>query len=189
MEEKEIWKPVVGFENLYEVSNMGRVKSLERTVWSGLNGGCYITIPERILKPRKASGYLQVALYKDGKGKWCLVHRLVASAFIPNPQGLPEVNHISEDKADNNLENLEWVSPKENVNHGTRNKRMAEKKSKAVVGVHIVTGEKVFFPSIIAVERQIGIDQASICKCCKGKQKIAGNYTWHYVDDKEVNNG
>ena len=92
MREEEIWKPIEGWKGLYQVSNMGRVKSLERIVRNGKN--CCRTVPEKILKTSKdKDGYLSVYLCKDNKKKWYFVHRLVAQAFISNPDNLPEVNH------------------------------------------------------------------------------------------------
>ena len=122
---EEIWKDIEGYEGLYQVSNMGRVKSVERMKWSGK---CYYKAPERILKPRKnGGGYLVVMLSKNGKVKTCRVHRLVATAFIPNPNNLPQINHIDENKGNNHMENLEWCDSKYNNNYGTHNKRVSEK--------------------------------------------------------------
>ena len=123
-EEKEVWKPIRNYEGLYEVSNMGRVKSLERTVW--VNGGSYKK-SERILKPQKVRGYLGVSLCKDAELKRYLVHRLVGQAFMENPEGFKEINHIDEDKTNNKVENLEWCNRSYNANFGTRNQRVAEK--------------------------------------------------------------
>lgn len=124
----EIWKDIEEYEGKYQVSNMGRVKSLERTVRCGLNGGCYRTIPERIIKPIKDNyGYLVVNLWEDGKKKTCKVHRLVATAFLPNPENLPCINHRDENKRNNLAQNLEWCDVKYNNNYGTKNQRASEK--------------------------------------------------------------
>ena len=106
---KEIWKPVVGYEGLYQVSNMGRVKSLERKVPKGYGER---TVKERILKLRIGrDGYLKIGLYgSTGKQKWFQVHRLVGEAFIQNPDEKPQINHINEIKTDNRACNLEWYS-------------------------------------------------------------------------------
>ena len=173
---REEWRPVVGYEGLYEVSNMGKVKSLERMKWNG--NGCY-KIPERILKPKKdKGGYLQVNLSKDGKDKWCTVHRLVATAFLPNLDNLPQVNHIDENKENNCVQNLEWCSRSYNINYGTRN----EKISKPILGIDRVTGLIVEFPSIREAERKLGIAPSNICACLKGRYKSCGGFYWMYAD-------
>lgn len=179
MREEEIWKDIEGFEGLYQVSNMGRIKSLG----NGKSGNS----KERILKLRKNTyGYLQVVLSKDGKSKNYLVHRLVAEVFLDNPEGYNEVNHINEDKSDNRADNLEFCSGSYNCNYGTRNKRIAEKltnhpdKSKPVIGIERITGLIVEFPSTMEAERQLGISNGNICNCLKGRYKSAGGYVWYY---------
>ena len=122
---EEIWKDIKGYEGLYQVSNTGKVKSLEKLKW---NGRGYQKLPERIMKGKKCGrGYLQVRLFKDGKSKNYYLHRLVAVAFIPNPDNLPQVNHRNEIKTDNCVDNLEWCDAKYNSNYGTKNQRIAEK--------------------------------------------------------------
>lgn len=124
----EIWKPVVGYEGLYEVSNLGRVKSLPKVL---PRGGI---IPERIKAIQKLkTGYLEVTLFKNGNPKHLLVHRLVAIAFIERLRDKNTVNHIDEDKENNNSNNLEWVTQAENNIHGTRINRAAHSCHKTVV--------------------------------------------------------
>ena len=114
---KRIWRDIPGYEGKYQVSNTGQVRSLN------YNG----TGKKQILKGGTTiHGYKQVILYKDGKHKRYSVHRLVAQAFIPNPNNLPQVNHKDENKTNNVAWNLEWISPKDNCNYGTRNKRRSE---------------------------------------------------------------
>lgn len=117
----ETWKPVAGYEGFYEVSNQGRVRSLDK-LRVGSNGwvNCTFHVRGRILKPYrtgKGEGYQTVELHKNGKGKNKKVHRLVAEAFLPNPDSLPEVNHIDGDKNNNSVNNLEWASGKDNIQH------------------------------------------------------------------------
>lgn len=182
----EEWRDVKGYEGRYQVSNTGKVKSLERTVW---NGKVYYKIPERILKPQMhRNGYLHVGLYKEGKMKNYFVQQLVATAFCENPHNYKEVNHISEDKTDNSAKNLEWVSHKYNCSYGTRNKRAAEKLSKPVYGINKVSGLIVEFPSAMEASRQLGIYQGNITLCCNGKRKSTGGFYWHYVESEEVAN-
>ena len=167
---EEVWKDIQGYEGLYQVSNMGRVKSLERTVW---NGRSYYKAPERILKAGKARGYLRVMLCKDGKGKWYPVHRLVAIAFIPNPDNLPEVNHKDENKQNNCVENLEWCTRQYNVEYS---------KAKVVIGINKISGLILEFPSAYEASRQTNINRGNICNCLKGRIKSAGGYVWYYAD-------
>ena len=118
----EEWRPVVGYEGLYEVSNTGRVRSLDRYVKS--KGESYWLRKGKMLSPAKdKNGYLKVNLSCNGKNNIIRVHRLVTEAFLPNPDNLPEVNHKDEDKTNNNVENLEWCNRKDNINYGTRTER------------------------------------------------------------------
>ena len=168
----ENWKSIAGYEGIYEVSDLGRVKSL----------GNDKSRKEKILKPQKDThGYLFVDLYKDGQKKMSLVHRLVSEAFIPNSQGLDTVNHKDEDKSNNSASNLEWMSQRDNNNYGTRNKRVAEALSKQVQMFDKKTGELLAtFPSTMEAERVTRIYQSNISKCCLGKYKSAGGYVWRY---------
>lgn len=174
--ENEIWKDIEGYEGLYQVSNLGRVKSL------------YLG-KERILKPGKhRCGYLCVALCKDGKMKTYKVHRLVAINFIQNSLNLPQVNHKDENKENNCVWNLEWCDNKYNSNYGTRNERHGE----SMLGFHINRKDQskkvicvetnTIYPSEMEVQRQTGIRCQHICRCLKGKRKTAGGYHWQYVE-------
>lgn len=172
---EERWLPVVGYEGFYEVSSLGRVKSLNYNK----------TGKEKIMKQVKnRNGYLQVGLCKNGKMILKSVHRLVAVAFIPNPNNYPQVNHINENKEDNRVDNLEWCTRKYNTNYGTRNERISskltnhEKKSKPVLCVE--TG--VVYISAHEAERQTGVYHPNIIACCKGKYKTTGGYHWQYED-------
>ena len=176
----EEWGDVVGYEGLYQVSDQGRVKSLERKV-SHWRGGERIQ-KERILKPDVSQdGYLRVGLYAGGKRKWFRVHRLVCEAFHDNPDNKSDVNHINEDKADNRAVNLEWCTAKENNNHGTRNERSAKNRSKSV-GQYTLDGDLVkVWQSTNEVERQTGFSHGYICKSANGKYKQAYGFIWRYV--------
>lgn len=191
MEEKEIWKDIAGYEGYYMVSNMGNVKSLERTVWN--SRGYYRTVHERILKPRKNNkGYLCVILYKDGKAKFYTVHQLVGNAFLSNPQGYKELNHRDEDKTNNNADNLEWCSRSYNCSYNDKakkaGKKLAEKlrndpnRSKPVLAIHKINGLILEFPSVHEASRQTGINQSNITRCCQGKQMTAKGYTFFYAN-------
>lgn len=155
----EEWRDVVGYEGKYQVSNMGRIKSLNYNH----------TGKAQIMKQNKVKGYLKVSLWKNGEEDWPLVHRLVATAFIPNPEGKPEVDHINGKKTDCRACNLRWVSSIENKNNG---------QSKKVLCVE--TG--IVYISAREAERQTGTNNGNIIKCCKGKYKTTGGYHWQYAD-------
>ena len=173
----EIWKDIQNYEGLYQVSNLGRIKSLSRR--DRLNR----VIQEKILKHgSNKKGYLIVVLCKEGRMKTCRVHRLVAKAFIPNPENKPEVNHKDEDKTNNKVENLEWMTRRENINYGTRNERSEKSQSKPIYGINIKTDEKIEFPSTQEAQRS-GFDQSNIVKCLKGKRKSHKGYRWFYKEE------
>lgn len=169
---QEIWKDIKGYENIYQISNKGNVKSLNYKQ----------TGREKILKPSvDKDGYLFVCLCKNRKVKPFKVHRLVAEAFISNPNNYPCVNHKNEIKDNNRLENLEWCTVKYNNIYNGRQKRIAEKLSKPVLKIDPISNEIVAeFPSIKEVERQLGYKQGNISKCCKGNRKTVGGFKWRY---------
>lgn len=164
---KEYWKPVVGYEGLYEVSNWGRVKSLKFG-------------KERILKLFKdTSGYLCVKLCKNTNKCQFKVHRLVAEAFLPNPDNLPCVNHKDECKTNNNVNNLEWCNSKYNINFGTRNEKVSKKLSKPVLQ-YTLDGQFVReWPSTMECGRN-GYNQGNVAACCNGKLKTYNGFIWKY---------
>ena len=139
---EEQWKPIIGYEGLYEVSNFGNVRSLDRIVkrWKG-----YSTKKGKIIIPfyESKKGYYQVTLIKDGKKKHYRVHRLVASAFLENPFNYTDVNHKDENKTNNHVDNLEWCTRKYNNNYGTKPERIRQtmiekwKKAKQSKGVGV----------------------------------------------------
>lgn len=176
----EIWKDIEGYEGRYQVSNLGRVKSLAKTIDVG--GKTKRFQPERVLKPSKGvKGYLLVALYKNKRSKMKRVHRLVAEAFIPNPQKMPSVNHKDENKENNKAENLEWCTHKYNNLYGTRLKKV----SKPILQLNS-NGELLKeWESGKKAMRELKISDASISQCCKGIRKTAGGFKWEYkIKDK-----
>lgn len=183
----ECWRWVPGFEGIAQVSTRGRVRSVDR--WVTDSNGKKRFYKGRILKQARGnSGYFFVNLRRNGKQHHCQVHRLVAMAFIPNPDGKPEVNHLNEQKDMNFVENLSWVSRIENVNWGTGRERAAASRlngslSKAVEAIDPNTGEVVReFPSANEAERN-GFTSISISRCCRGiKCKRHKGYIWRYKE-------
>ena len=185
MSEGEVWKDVKGFEGLYKVSNKGNVYSVERDGTNGRKHG------GRTLKLRHdKNGYIKVALCKNGMMKHKTSHRLVAEAFIPNPENLPQINHKDEVKDNNNVENLEWCDTRYNSNYGTRNERL----SKKVRAVNVKTGEIITFNSTVEAGNK-GYNSGNVAKACRGTYKnatgklIGGGHLyrghqWSYEEEK-----
>ena len=177
----EIWKDIKGFEGLYQISNFGNVKSLARKVNNGK--GIY-TRQERVMTGEiDKYGYHQVCLRINGKGKKYKVHRLVAEAFIPNPNNLPEINHKDENKLNNNVDNLEWCTPKYNINYGTARQRMVETMPKRTVLQYSLDGEFIAeHESINAAARAINGRTGNIYNCCVGQYTKTQGYVFEFKD-------
>ena len=196
---KEIWKDIEGYEGLYQVSNFGKVRSLDRYDSRGRwIKGC-------ILEPTNCKGYLQIVLFLNGKKSYYYIHRIVAEAFLPNPDNKPEIDHISTDKTDNTVclnedgsvnydkTNLRWVTHTENMNNPlTRKKQSTRFKGKIghntpaskIIAQLDKNGKllKVWLCAMDAV-RQEGYTQEHISSCCKGTLKTHKGYKWQYIDD------
>lgn len=172
---KEIWKNIPNYENRYQVSNLGNVKSLLKSS-DGI-----------ILKPTiNKHGYNTVCLRKDGKGKTLLVHRLVALAFIPNPNNFNVVNHKDENRLNNCVSNLEWCTSQYNFDYKNSRLRQGISHGKPVQqltldDIPVAIYYSAEFASIIN-----DCDPSSICKCCKGERQIAGGYHWRYLDKTNI---
>lgn len=178
---KEIWKDVIGYEGSYQVSNLGRVKSVSREIF---NRGVRQKIKERILKPCNKGGYLFVTLSQFGKPKTFAVHRLVAITFLPNPENKPQVNHLDENPLNNRLTNLAWATASENCNYGNRNKRVFKigvVKPRSV-SMYSIEGELLHsFSSIAEASIFLGKSPSCISACAGGKRKKAHGYIWKYT--------
>ena len=192
MGKTEEWRSVKGYEGFYEVSDMGRVRSLprviERVQGSYLKNG-------QIMKQREDQhGYYQIILSLGENKRHAKVHRLVAEAFIENPEGKKEVNHIDNNPKNNMVENLEWCTHRENMEWMHKNGRAkrtevwlknlheSQKKTyKAVIGTNIETGEEIRFSNLNGVKR-LGFSPSCVCRCCKGKQGVTQHkgYRWSY---------
>lgn len=174
--EGEIWKPIKGYEGRYCVSNMGRIMSLERNVRSRGK------IKQRIMKQCNArKGYKTVSLYIDGKRKRNIVHRLVAEAFIPNPNNYNQVNHIDENKSNNAAYNLEWCTAKQNMNHGTRAERTRAKAQKKVLKIDELGNVVSVYLSAKEAADANGVGKQEIAKFCRGNRVgLYHGYYWKY---------
>lgn len=173
----EEWRPVVGYEGLYEVSSLGNVFSVERIDSAGRKRGGF-----QLKQKTDRYGYKCVNLSKDGTTKSTTVHRLVAEAFIPNPDKKPEVNHKNEDKQDNSVKNLEWVTSKENQNHATLPERRSKAKSKVVLQIDSKTGAIIAkYSSSVDAKKQTGISATHIRNCCSGQRKTC---RWVYMETR-----
>lgn len=175
MSEKEIWKDIEDYKGLYQVSNLGRVRSLERVDSNGHS------VKEKVLAsfPNR-NGYLKVNLYRDRNIKQVSVHRLVAAAFLDNPDNLPEVNHIDEDKGNNLVENLEWCTASYNTNYGTRNERAAKANEQAI---YVITdsGHRYYFDSARKAAEIIGLKVCSVSDCLHGRQKTHRGFSFEWA--------
>lgn len=164
---EEIWKDIEGYEGLYQVSNLGRVRNKHNKILRYRISNC---------------GYYRYALCKDGKYKYLSIHRLVAEAFIPNPDNLPCVNHKDENKKNNFVDNLEWCTSAYNNIYGTRRKRMAVKLYKPVFQ-YTLDGEFIKeWNSLKEINETLGFYYQSIGKVCKGLKgyKTAYGYVWRF---------
>ena len=198
----EVWKPVKGFEGLYEVSNLGNVRSVDRYVMNG-NRCCLLKGKPR--KPYyKSDGYLKITLSKNKKGKNYSVHRLVAEAFIPNPNDLPFIDHINTIRDDNKVENLQWCTQKENCNNPltrehnknrpkeVQEKRLATKRKNqsyhCEIPVYYIDeqGKKISFKSMSEAQRQTNVHHYSISLSIKKKRPTLGRQ-W-YKEEKATAN-
>ena len=188
----EIWRDIKGFEGFYQVSNLGRVKSIACRRLSGRDKGGDFAIAqtEHIMTPVVSeSGYLKIVLRNNSRAFKTSVHRLVATAFISNPKNLQFVNHINENKKDNIAENLEWCTHSYNCNYGTRSNRQSKAmKNHASLSIPVIklTKEGVEierYPSISEASRKNGINVSNIANCCKGKagSNSAGGFKWEKV--------
>lgn len=181
----EEWRDIKGYEK-YQISNLGRVRSLNYRQTGRV----------QVLRPKKGKcGYLHITLYKDGYRKHYQVHRLVAQAFLENPDNLPQVNHKDENPSNNRAENLEYCTAKYNTNYGNRNQKMSEalrgvpfseehKRNKSIPVAQFSKEGKLIavYYGANEAERQTGIANSHITTCCKGRYKSAGGFIWKYAN-------
>lgn len=181
------WKPVKGYEGLYEVSDEGQVRSLDRKRRANIRNVTTTWIKGKVLKPNlKHNGYYTVDLCRDGKITTTTVHRIVADAFIPNPEGKHFVNHIDSDRTNNTVSNLEWVTSSENRIHGIKSGNVTFSQTRSVTCVETaMTFEKAAdaarwvaqnYPE--RVNGKISIAANNIRGACRGRTPRAYGFTW-----------
>ena len=174
----EVWKDIPGYEGLYQASNLGRIKSLPKRKGKGAG---YIKGEEVLTASVEAYGYARVVLRKEGIRKKYQVHRLVAEAFIPNPERKQQVNHKNCNKADNRVENLEWCNSSENMAHAFKNGLVNLPTRK--VEQYDLHGKFIkAFVSIAEAEKETNVRRGNIWSCCTGKRVKAGGYIWKYKE-------
>lgn len=183
---EEVWKPIDGYEGIYEVSSFGRIKSLERIIKNSGTRSGYSKLKERILTPRvnkKRHGYYEISLKKNGMEKRYKVHRLVAMAFIPNPEGKPEVNHIDGNKSNNSILNLEWVTSKENKQHAWQTGLANSNHRKRPIKCNETN---VCYESVAQAARILHCDRRGIFRVLNGERQSIKNMTFSYITRKEL---
>ena len=182
---QETWKDVVSYEGLYQVSNLGRIRSLDRKV---RNKNGFAIKKGKIIKDVSFSDhkYRKVNLWKNNMGENKLVHRLVAEAFVPNPNNLPEVNHKDENPENNCADNLEWCEHVYNMNYGTATQRIVEKRKGIPVGEQPIlqySKDGCFiakYDSAMKAAEAVGGDNSAICKCANGRVKTSYGFVWKW---------
>lgn len=208
-----LWKDIKGYEGLYQVSNLGNIKSMPRTIVTNNRFGKMTKYTKsREIKPHlnKKTGYYQVHLSKNKKTKMFLLHRLVAETFIPNMDNKPQINHINANKTDNRIENLEWCTSSENIKHAFANnlshsnfkvqcgskhhffgkhhsieskQKMKESHYKKIIQYDKNNKLIKIWNGIKQIEEELNINNGNISQCCRSKRKTAGGYIWRYENE------
>lgn len=183
--DKEIWKDIEGYENYYQISNLGNIKSLPRKIIN--NKGYYISKEKILSAGLSASGYMHIALCRFGKNKTFKIHRLKAIAFIPNPENKPCINHIDGNKLNNDIYNLEWCTHSENHKHAfkiglkTPHHNTDHSSNKPVNQLDLNMNFIAKYKSIHEAFRITGIDYRMISKVCTGIQKKTHGFVFEYA--------
>lgn len=168
----EVFVPVSGYEGYYEIGSMGTVRSVARRLLYS-DGRVYLYKQRLITPADNGNGYMIVNLWRNNKQKMFYVHRLVADHFMPNPENKPQVNHLDENKKNNAVENLEWATPKENVNYGTAIARQIKTQGFPVF-ILFPDGTKKDFDSIAQAARFLGVQKGSATHAYHKHKKLKG---------------
>ena len=180
----EIWRDVKGYDGKYQVSNLGNVRSVDRTFFNAC--GVMVTRRGTMLKPtQNQGGYMKVTMHKEGVVNIVVIHRLVAEAFLQNPNNLPQVNHKDGNKRNNDASNLEWCTALHNMHHakkhGLRNNalRYAKSMRKAVIATNIETGKETFYESVHEAEKVFG---RHVTNVLSGKRNKTKGHTFRFAE-------
>jgi hypothetical protein len=188
----EEWRDIKGYEGEYQISNIGRYRSLDRVI--EYSNGNLVKYKGKILSPfTKKNGYLQATLNRKSENKKFYIHRLVAIAFIPNddPINKRTINHIDENKQNNDVSNLEWATYSQNLRHNDLHLRkklntdfveMGKKRKIPIIATNVETGETIYFKGAIDAEREMGFSHQHVSKVCKGKLKSHKGYIFRYAN-------
>lgn len=180
----EEWRDIKNFEGIYQVSNLGRIKSMTRVITYS-NGVKHLT-KGKVIKPiLDTYGYYRITLYKNGKAYQRLWHRVVAEAFVPNPNNFSEINHKNEVRTDNRVENLEWCTKGYNNNYGNHNSNLSLSKRKSIYQIDDSNNVIKKWNSINEALEGLGLPQnnhGNISACLHGRIKHAYGYRWEFVN-------
>lgn len=178
----EVWKDIKNFEGMYQISNMGNVRSLNRVTYNK-NG----TKVNRVGKIKKQTidnlGYFHVRLSKDSQTKTFRIHQLVAQAFIDNPNNYRCINHIDEDKTNNSIENLEWCSSKYNLEYSGNTKKACNSNKKQVLQYDLKGNLIKEWESLKSIELELKYSHSAVGQCCRGNTKSSHGYVWKYKNE------
>ena len=179
---EEVWKDVVGFEGIYQISNNGKLRSLDRIVvakagWVKREKGMDIKT-----NTIQNSGYVKVDLHKNGKAYGKLLHRLVAEAFIENPRNYPQINHKDQNKLNNSADNLEWCTQMYNNHYGDCMERGAETQRRKFYQKDLDGNVVKIWSGFKKMQRETGYQRKTVYLCCIGKRDSYMGYKWEYAD-------
>lgn len=191
MSQPEEWRDIEGYEGLYQVSSLGRVRTLPKPMFYGASSNVRnhesAIRAMRIMKARKKlNGYLQISLFRNGKPRTFTIHRLVAKTFLPNPHKYPYINHKDEDKSNNTVDNLEWCTPSYNIHYGSAIQKLSKAKtnhpsmSKPVLQFNLDGRFVAEYPSANEAARVTGVKQGNISSCCNHTTKSTNGFIWRY---------
>lgn len=191
IKEIEIWKDIQGYEGLYQVSSLGRIKSLNR--YKQAKNDSISSFKERIKKLQLSyKGYLMVTLSRNKERKTFFVHRLVALAFLPNTENKPHIDHIDTNKQNNNVNNLRWVTPAENNNNSLTKEKLKNFRDKMksgdysrskIVLQYSLSGDFIKeWTNITTIHKEMNYNPSCISECCNNKQKTAYGFLWKFKD-------